>query len=70
MPRLVQTSKLKTRTDLQRNMKRAGCVSTVGRPVQIAARKRCCCTKKAWCLGNNKTNCLKGKKYVKLSFIK
>lgn len=55
MPRLVQTSKLKTRTDLQRNMKRAGCVSTVGRPVQIAANKRCCCDSKAvWCLVNKK----------------
>ena len=55
------------------NQKRAGCVSTVGRPVMIASSKRCCCpkTKKPWCFSNNNVSpCLKGKKYVKIGFIK
>jgi len=58
------------RKENNRNIKRAGCVSSVGRPVQIASGNRCCCKKKAWCLGKNRTNCIYGKKYVKISFIK
>jgi len=47
--------KLINRKDLNRNMKRAGCVSTVGRPVMIASNKRCCCdSKTVWCLVNKK----------------
>ena len=43
--------KLKTRVDLQRNMKRAGCVGGgVGRSVMLKGRNtRCCCPKAVWC---------------------
>lgn len=57
------------RKENNRNQKRAGCVSSIGRPVNIAASKRCCCVKKKWCLGNT-TNCFNGRKYVRISYIK
>mgnify|MGYP001354892450 CR=1 FL=1 len=43
--------KLKTRVDLQRNMKRAGCVGGgIGRSVMLRGRNtRCCCPKPVWC---------------------
>ena len=41
--------KLLNRKDLNRNIKRAGCVSTVGRPVMIAANKRYYFKKEVWC---------------------
>lgn len=43
--------KLRTRKDLQRNMKRAGCVGGgVGRSVMLKGRNtRCCCPKPVWC---------------------
>ena len=72
MPRLIGVS-MQNRKVNNINQKRAGCVSTVGRPVNIAASKRCCCpkTKKPWCFSNNNVSpCLKGKKYVKIGFIK
>jgi len=69
MPRQFGQKRI-NRKDLNRNMKRAGCVSTVGRPVMIASNKRCCCTKKPWCLGNKRKNCIYGKKYIKISYIK
>jgi len=44
------------RKENNRNQKRAGCVSSVGRPVNIAASKRCCCdSNTVWCLVNKKT---------------
>ncbi len=46
---------MQNRKENNRNIKRAGCVSSVGRPVMIVANKRCCCKKEVWCpLGNNK----------------
>ena len=55
MPRLIGVS-MQNRKENNRNMKRAGCVSTVGRPVLIASNKRCCCdSKTVWCLVNKKT---------------
>ena len=54
MPRLIGVS-MQNRKENNRNIKRAGCVSSVGRPVMIVANKRCCCKKEVWCpLGNNK----------------
>ena len=41
-------SKLVNRVENNRNMKRAGCVSTVGRPVMINPKGRCCCKKNDW----------------------
>ena len=72
MPRLIGVS-MQNRKENNINQKRAGCVSTVGRPVMITANKRCCCPKKKkpWCFSNkNVSPCLKGKKYVKISYIK
>ena len=48
MPRLLG-SKLTTRKDLQRNMKRMGCVPSMGRPVLLKPRNRCCCPPADWC---------------------
>ena len=54
MPRLIGVS-MQNRKENNRNIKRAGCVSSVGRPVMIVANKRCCCKTEVWCpLGNNK----------------
>ena len=43
--------KLNTRTDLQRNIKRAGCSNRIGRPVELKGNtgaSRCCCKRYEW----------------------
>lgn len=49
--------KLVTRQDLNRNLKRAGCPPSVGRPVMLKKRnKGCCCKNAGWieCTVNGK----------------
>jgi len=53
MPRLQGVS-MQNRKENNRNQKRAGCVSSVGRPVNVGIK--CCCENKSvWCLVNKRT---------------